>query len=49
MNARAEHSLTKKYRKLIWNRFIQAIREYGLTPHHRLTFNHEIDQLEFPF
>ena len=30
MNARAEHSLTKKYRKLIWNRFIQAIREYGL-------------------
>ena len=26
-----------------------AIREYGLTPHHRLTFNHEIDQLEFPF
>ena len=30
MNARAEHNLTKKYRKLIWNRFIQAIREYGL-------------------
>ena len=26
-----------------------AIREYGLTPHHRLTFNHAIDQLEFPF
>ncbi len=26
-----------------------AIREYGLTPHHRLTFNHEIDQLELPF
>ena len=26
-----------------------AIREYGLTPHHRLTFNHEIDQLEFQF
>ena len=26
-----------------------AIRKYGLTPHHRLTFNHEIDQLEFPF
>ena len=26
-----------------------AIRQYGLTPHHRLTFNHEIDQLEFPF
>lgn len=26
-----------------------AIREYGLTPHHRLTFNHEIDQLEIPF
>lgn len=26
-----------------------AIREYGLTPHHRLTFNHEIDQLEFSF
>ena len=26
-----------------------AIREYGLTPHHRVTFNHEIDQLEFPF
>lgn len=26
-----------------------AIREYGLSPHHRLTFNHEIDQLElFP-
>ena len=26
-----------------------AIREHGLTPHHRLTFNHEIDQLELPF
>ena len=26
-----------------------AIREYGLTPHHRLTFNHEIDQLELQF
>ncbi len=26
-----------------------AIREYGLTPYHRLTFNHEIDQLELPF
>lgn len=26
-----------------------AIREYGLTPHHRLTFNHEVDQLELPF
>ncbi len=26
-----------------------AIREYGLTPHHRLSFNHEIDQLELPF
>lgn len=26
-----------------------AIREQGLSPHHRLTFNHEIDQLElFP-
>lgn len=23
-----------------------AIREYGLTPYHRLTFNHSIDQLE---
>ena len=23
-----------------------AIREHGLTPYHRLTFNHEIDQLE---
>ena len=23
-----------------------AIREHGLTPHHRLTFNHEIGQLE---
>ena len=23
-----------------------AIREYGLTPYHRLSFNHEIDQLE---
>ena len=26
-----------------------AIREYGLTPYHRLTFNHEIGQLELPF
>ncbi|MDE5579535.1 MAG: ribonuclease HII [Alistipes sp.] len=26
-----------------------AVRRYGLTPHHRLTFNHEIDQLELPF
>ncbi len=26
-----------------------AIREYGLTQHHRLSFNHEIDQLELPF
>lgn len=26
-----------------------AVRQYGLTPHHRLTFNHEIDQLELPF
>ena len=26
-----------------------AIREYGLTPHHRLTFNHEIGQLELVF
>ena len=26
-----------------------AIRRYGLTPYHRLTFNHEIDQLEFSF
>ena len=26
-----------------------AIREYGLTPHHRLSFNHEIDQLELSF
>ena len=26
-----------------------AIRRFGLTPHHRLTFNHEIDQLEFSF
>ncbi len=26
-----------------------AIREYGLSPHHRVTFNHEIDRLElFP-
>ena len=23
-----------------------AIREHGLTPHHRRTFNHEIGQLE---
>lgn len=26
-----------------------AIREYGLTPHHRLSFNHAIDQLELRF
>lgn len=26
-----------------------AIRRYGLTPYHRLSFNHEIDQLEFSF
>lgn len=26
-----------------------AIREYGLTPYHRLTFNHEIGQLELQF
>lgn len=26
-----------------------AIREHGLSPYHRLTFNHEIDQLEFSF
>lgn len=26
-----------------------AVREYGVTPYHRLTFNHEIDQLELPF
>lgn len=26
-----------------------AVRAYGLTPHHRLTFNHEIGQLEFSF
>lgn len=26
-----------------------AIRTHGLTPHHRLTFNHAIDQLEFAF
>lgn len=26
-----------------------AIRRYGLTPYHRLSFNHEIDQLEFTF
>ena len=26
-----------------------AIREHGLTPHHRLTFQHTIDQLEFSF
>lgn len=26
-----------------------AIRRYGLTPYHRLSFNHEIDQLELPF
>lgn len=26
-----------------------AIREYGLTSHHRLSFNHTIDQFEFSF
>ena len=26
-----------------------AVRKYGLTPHHRRTFNHEIGQLELPF
>lgn len=26
-----------------------AVREHGLSPHHRLTFNHEIDQLELFF
>ncbi len=26
-----------------------AIREYGLSPYHRVTFNHEIDQLELAF
>ncbi len=26
-----------------------AIRQYGLTPHHRLSFNHELGQLELPF
>lgn len=26
-----------------------AIREYGLSPYHRLSFNHEIDQMEFAF
>ena len=26
-----------------------AIREYGLTPHHRVTFNHEIGQMSLPF
>lgn len=26
-----------------------AIRRYGLSPYHRLSFNHEIDQLELPF
>lgn len=26
-----------------------AIRKYGVSPHHRLTFNHAIDQLEFAF
>lgn len=26
-----------------------AIRDHGLTPHHRLTFQHTIDQLELPF
>ena len=24
-----------------------AVRRYGLTPYHRLSFNHESDQLEF--
>ena len=26
-----------------------AVREFGVTPYQRLTFNHEIDQLELPF
>ncbi|MEG2064507.1 MAG: ribonuclease HII [Alistipes sp.] len=26
-----------------------AVREHGLSPYHRLTFNHEQDQLEFAF
>ena len=26
-----------------------AIREYGLTPHHRLSFSHGIGQLELQF
>ena len=26
-----------------------AIREHGITPHHRLTFNHTIGQLELEF
>lgn len=26
-----------------------AIRQYGLTPYHRLTFNHSIDQMELEF
>lgn len=26
-----------------------AIRRYGLSPYHRLTFNHEADQMEFAF
>lgn len=26
-----------------------AIRRYGLSPYHRLTFNHETDQMEFAF
>ena len=26
-----------------------AVRRYGLTPYHRLSFNHESDQLEFSF
>lgn len=26
-----------------------AVRRYGLSPYHRLSFNHEIDQLELPF
>ncbi len=25
-----------------------AIRTHGLTPYHRLTFNHDIDQLTLP-
>ena len=26
-----------------------AVREHGITPYHRLSFNHDIDQLELPF